>query len=320
MPLLDMPLNELKAYKGINPKPTDFDDFWDQSLADAKGKDPEVSLSEAEFQISFAKCYHLHYTALDGSRIHAKLLIPTGIQGPKPAMLKFHGYTSYSGDWTDHLAYVAAGFVVAAIDVRGQGGPSQDIGGTSGTTVNGHIVKGLDDTPDKLFFRNAFLDCAQLAWIVMAMDEVDETRVATFGGSQGGALSLACASLVPEIKACVTIHPFLCDYQRVWEMDLAEGAYSGLKEYFRKFDPRHEREEAIFTKLGYIDLQHLVRRIKGEVYLATGLVDNICPPSSQFAAFNKITAPKKLAIYPDFKHENLYDFKDMSYQWVLKTL
>lgn len=318
MPLLDMPLEELKHYQGMTPKPADLDAFWDASLAAAKAADAKPEMVEADFQTPFAKCYHLYFTALDGSRIHSKLLIPRNREKPAPALLKFHGYRHYSGNWTEQLDYVAAGFVVAAIDVRGQGGRSQDIGGTSGTTVNGHIVKGLDDAPEKLFYRNAFLDTAQLAWVVMAMAEVDETRVATFGNSQGGALSLACASLVPEIRRCVTIHPFLCDYKRVWAMDLAEEAYAGLKEYFKKYDPRHEREEEVFTKLGYIDLQNLTPRIQGEVYLATGLMDDICPPSSQFAAYNKITAPKKLAIYPDFGHEGLPDFRDMAYEWVLE--
>ncbi len=50
---------------------------------------------------------------------------------------------------------------------------------------------------------------AQLAWIVMEMENIDEANVSTYGGSQGGgALSLICASLVPEIHKCVTINPF----------------------------------------------------------------------------------------------------------------
>ena len=37
----------------------------------------------------------------------------------------------------------------------------------------------------------------------------------------------------------------------------------------------------------------------------TGLMDNICPPSTQFAAYNKMTAKKNVVIYPDFGHEAL---------------
>ncbi|OAS87602.1 hypothetical protein A6K24_19345 [Metabacillus litoralis] len=69
-------------------------------------------------------------------------------------------------------------------------------------------------------------------------------------------------------------------------------AYAEIAEYFRNFDPHHEREEEIFTKLGYIDIQHFAERIKAKTLWITGMIDMICPPSSQFAAYNKITAEK----------------------------
>ena len=99
-------------------------------------------------------------------------------------------------------------------------------------------------------------------------------------------------------------------YRRLWEMDLAEHAYAELKDYFRRFDPCHRREDEIFTRLGYIDVQHLAPRIRGEVLMAVGLMDQVCPPSTQFAAYNKITAAKSMSIYPDFGHENLPDHAD----------
>src|SRR5439155_3308348 len=144
---------------------------------------------------------------------------------------------------------------------------------------------------------------AQLARIVMDMPEIESARVGAMGGSQGGGLTLACAALEPRIKRAAPLFPFLCDYRRVWEMDLAAGAYEELKTYFRLFDPLHEREEDVFTRLGYINNQHLAHRIRAEVLMAVGLMDTICPPSTQFAAYNKIGSPKNLVIYPDFGHE-----------------
>jgi len=107
--------------------------------------------------------------------------------------------------------------------------------------------------------------------------EVDPNRLGAAGGSQGGALCIACAALVPEIKRLAPIHPFLSDYQRVWEMDLTVNAYEELRTYFRRYDPLHEHEKEIFTKLGYIDIQHLAPRIQGRVLMAITLMDAICP-------------------------------------------
>ena len=167
-----------------------------------------------------------------------------------------------------------------------------------------------------MLFRQIFLDTAQLAKIVMDMPDVDENRVGALGGSQGGALTLACSALEPRIKRAASNYPFLCDYKRVWEMDLAKDAYMELSEYFRKFDPTHKREDEIFERLGYVDVQFLCPRIKAEVMMATGLMDTVCPPSTQFAAFNKIKSKKSVVYYPDFGHELLPGHADLVYEFM----
>lgn len=320
MPLtFDFPLEQLKNYKGINPRPVDFDTFWDDGLAEMRAVSPEVELIRAEFQVAGVECWHLYFTGVGGARVHAKFLRPAQIVAPCPAVLLFHGYAGHSNDWSQKLNYVAQGYVVAALDCRGQGGLSEDRGGVMGNTLHGHIIRGLDDAlqgrPEKLLYRQIFLDTAQLAKIVMEMPEVDAGRVCATGWSQGGGLTVACAALEPRIQRAAPVYPFLSDYRRVWEMDLAKDAYLELKDYFRRFDPQHSREGAVFEQLGYIDVQHLARRIKAEVLWGAGLMDTICPPSSQFAAFNKITTPKNMAIFPDFGHEELPGLNDQIFQF-----
>jgi cephalosporin-C deacetylase len=152
----------------------------------------------------------------------------------------------------------------------------------------------------------------------MGFDEVDAGRIGCFGNSQGGALAPACAALEPRIRRVASVHPFLCDYQRIWEMDLAKDAYDELRYFFRMFDPLHEREDELFTRLGYIDCQHLAPRIQAEVLMFTGLMDTICPPSTQFAAYNRITAPKDMVIYPDYGHDYLPGMIDRAFNFLRK--
>jgi cephalosporin-C deacetylase len=312
----DLSLEELKCYRGINPRPADFDDYWERALAEMRRQDSRVERVPAEFTCSFADCFHLYFTGVGGARIHAKLLHPRRAAAPHPAVLKFHGYTGDSGDWMDLLGYAAQGYTVAALDCRGQGGLSEDPGGIRGNTHRGHIIRGLDDEPEKLLFRQIFLDTVQLAGIVMDMEEVDPRRVGATGGSQGGGLTLACAALEPRIRKAAAMFPFLCDYRRVWELDLGEQAYEELTLYFRRFDPTHEREGAIFERLGYIDCQHLAPRIRADVLMLTALLDQTCPPSTQFAAYNRITSAKRVVVYPDFRHEDLPGAKDRIFQFL----
>ena len=319
MPLIDMPLEKLKEYGGRTPRPADFDDYWSRALAELEATDARVELEPHTLDAPFAECFHLWFTGVGGARVHAQYLRPKNSREPHPAVLLFHGYSGNAGDWTDKLKWVGRGYSVAALDCRGQGGLSEDVGGTWGPTLRGHIIRGLSDpNPDKMYFRNVFLDTAQMARIVMGFPEVDASRVGATGGSQGGGLTLACASLTPALKCAVPVFPFLCDYQRVWEMDLAKGAYEELATYFRHFDPHHAREQEIFTRLGYIDNQHLVSRIRAETLMLVGLMDAICPPSTQFAAYNRITAPKEMILYPDFGHEGLPGSSDIIYEFLGK--
>jgi cephalosporin-C deacetylase len=302
MPVFEMPLDELRAYAGRNPRPADFAEYWARALRELDATEPAVELVRHPSPASFAECFDLWFTGVGGARIHAQYLRPVA-PGPHPALLRFHGYSGSAGDWFEKLAWAAQGIAVAAMDVRGQGGLSEDVGGVKGTTLRGQIVRGLSDHPDKLLFRQIFLDTVQLARVVMSLPEVDPSRVAAAGASQGGGLTLACAALEPRIARAAPCFPFLCDYQRVWEMDLAQDAYEELRYYFREFDPMHERQEEIFTRLGYIDVQHLTDRIQARVLMATSLMDTICPPSSQFAAYNRIRSPKEMVMYHDYGHE-----------------
>lgn len=319
MATLDLPLDQLKQYNGRNPRPADFDAYWERALRELQSTEAPPEIVPAAFQAPGADCMHLFFTGTGGARVHAKFARPKGCSPdqPCPALLWFHGYTGNSGDWLSLLGWVAMGFAVAALDCRGQGGLSEDNLQVKGTTRSGHIIRGIQDDPDKLYFRNVFLDTAQLAHIVMQMPEIDADRVGAGGGSQGGALSLACAALEPRIRRVAPAFPFLCDYQRVWEMDLAKDAYGELTEFFRLHDPTHAQASLWFTRLGYIDVQFLAPWVRGEVLMAVGMMDQTCPPSSQFAAYNKLTAPKQLVIYPDFAHEALPGFLDRIAQFML---
>lgn len=314
MPLtFDMPFDELLTYQGSTPRPDDFDEYWARGLADLAAQPADVEITPAEFQTPFARCSHLWFTGTGGARVHAKLLQPVAATEPHPAVLEFHGYTGYSGDWVSKLPYVARGYTVAALDCRGQGGLSTDELPVAGWSMATYLLRGIDDTPDNLLYRHLYLDTVRLARIVLEMSDVDADRVGATGYSQGGGLTLACAALEPRIRRAAPVYPFLSDYRRAWSLDLEKAPYDEIREYFRKRDPRHQREEEVFTRLGYVDVQHLAPRVRAETMMTVSLSDKVCPPSTQFAAYNKLTCEKSYLLYPDHAHEVLPGANDEIY-------
>ena len=118
-----MSLQELKKYQGINPRPHDFDEYWDKALEEMRFIDPEVELVPAKFQAPCAECFHLYFTGVGGARVHAKYLRPKNSNKPHPAVLMFHGYSETADPGQISLT-ISQWFSVAALDCRGQGGLS----------------------------------------------------------------------------------------------------------------------------------------------------------------------------------------------------
>ncbi len=317
----DMSIEELMKYQGRNPKPADYESFWDESIEEMKAIDPKVTFTDADFYAPGITTKHMFFTGAHGARIHANYACPEKTDGKHPAIVWFHGYAGSAANFLSLLPYAYAGFVIASMDVRGQGGLSEDTSSTKGPTMYGHIINGIHDPdPKRLFFRDVYLDAAQLAMILMGMDYVDEQKVGAMGDSQGGALTIACAALEPRIAQAAPQFPFLCDYKRVFEMELHTGAYVGIRDYFRHFDPMHKTEDTFFEKLGYIDVQFLAPRIRAKVLMGTGLLDTRCPPSTQFAAYNKMKCEKNVVFFPDYTHEEIKEFLVLTHQFMMKLL
>lgn len=304
MPVFEMPLQELRRYQGCSPCPADFTQYWGAALAEMEATGLDAALTPAPFGAPGVECYDLWFTGVRGARIHCRFLKPAGVRDRLPAVAVFHGYMHHAGEWFERLPYAYAGMAVLVMEARGQGGLSEDVYAGAGPTLFGHVVRGVRDAdPHKLYYRDVFLDAAKAVRLLMAMDCVDETRVATTGKSQGGALALAAAALVPQVKLCAPLYPFLCDFRRILQMDLNKNAYEGFYYYFKKCDPAHEHEQEFFERLGYIDIQNHAPQVRAQVLWQTGLMDDLCPPSAQFAAYNKLTSPKAIKLYPEHTHE-----------------
>lgn len=319
MAIAEMPLEELRQYKGSAPRPADFTQYWQRALSELDTLSPGPRLQPAAFSCPGAQCHDLYFTGVRGAQIYAKFLCPPGA-GPHPCLLHFHGYGANSGDWTPLLAYVAQGFCVAAMDVRGQGGKSQDVGGVTGNTLNGQIIRGLGDDPQDLLFRHIYLDTLQLARAVTSLPQVDGSRLVAFGASQGGALAGFCSAWHGGIRRTVVQYPFLSDFPRALVMGGGSFAYAELFEYLRRFDPRHQHKEAFLARLAYIDACHHAPQIQNPVLMAAALSDEVCPCSTQFAFYNNLGGPKQLEIYPNFGHEYLPGFADLALDFLCQAL
>ena len=309
-------LEEIKIYRGRDEVPEDFDAFWDEEVKKISTL-PVYQLEERDFHIPQVKCYELTFEGTNEGKVYARVVLPKS-EEKVPIIFHFHGYMGRGWDWVDMLSFTVAGYGVVSMDVRGQSGYSQDgLRSSLGNTVKGHIIRGAVEGRDHLFYKDVYLDIYQLVEIIASLPQVDEKRLSSYGASQGGALALVAAALNPRIQKTVTIYPFLSDFRRVLEIGNTSEAYDELFRYFKFHDPFHETEEEIMATLAYIDVKNLAHRIKGEVKMITGLDDDVCYPSTQFAIYNRLTCDKAYRIMPEYAHEAMNVFvNDQVYNWL----
>ncbi len=249
---------------------------------------------------AFAECFHLTFTGVGRRACARQVAASASRRQPRSAVLMFHGYSGDSGEWFDKLGYVAQGCVVAALDCRGQGGLSEDNGAVAdGRFAGTSSVVWMTPSPasDKLLFRNIFLDTAQLANIVMGWMRWMRRGLAPPrqpGRRPDGGVYVAGA----PGQASGAGLPFLSDYKEL-EMDQDKDAYADCASTSASLT-RRTRARTRSSRAGLLDGHHLAARTQGEVLWFTGLMDTICPPSTQFAAYNAITSPKSMVLYPDF--------------------
>ncbi|MGX7112198.1 acetylxylan esterase [Gemella cuniculi] len=309
---------DIKNYKGACSIPQDFDTFWDEKLEFINKVILEYEIEKTEFSnFENVEYYNLYFKSFDGARIYAKYIKPKTSK-KCPALFYFHGCPGCNRNWFEKTAYASLGYAVFAMDFRGQGGRSEDIGGVKGTTVAGHVVVGIDDVLDNMIYIKNILDMCLLVRIAKELDDIDEDNISCAGGSQGGGFSVMCAGLNPDIKKCIILYPFLSDMKKVYDLDLDLIAYESIRYYSRWFSATGANDERLFNRLAYFDAKNFAHRIKAKVLFGASNIDMICPIETQFSVYNNMDCEKELILYKKYGHENIPDFNTKTAKFLLE--
>ncbi|NOJ59113.1 acetylxylan esterase [Arthrobacter sp. 260] len=308
MPQFDLPLSELQQYLPARSEPADFDAFWEKTLAQAASFTLDARFEEVDAGYSELVTEDVTFAGYGGHPIKGWLLRPRSATGPLPTVVTYIGYgggRSLLGEWT---AIPSAGVAHFVMDLRGQGaghrsGDTPDPG-VGGPHFGGHLTLGID-SPETYYYRRLFTDAVRAVEAAQSHAFVDRERVLISGGSQGGAIALAAAALTPlrlehpPVAAIVDV-PFLAHVRRATEL-VNTAPYSELVRYL---GIQRGREEEVFATLAYFDGVNFAARAGIPALFSVGLLDDICPPSCVYAAYNHYAGPKSMNVFPYNGHEN----------------
>lgn len=299
MPLFDLPLERLWEYLPDRDEPADFDAFWARTLTEARAHPLDPVLVRQDGPFALVDVFAVEFAGFGGHRIGGWFLRPRGHTGPLPCVVRYLGYTVGRGRPHEWLALPACGLATLVMDTRGQGGDTPDPVGGTGGEVPGFLTRGLGG-PDTYYYRRVYTDAVRAVEAARALPGVDPDRVAVLAGSQGAGVGLAVAGLAsPLVRAAVLDVPSLTAFRRATEISAA-GSRAEITAYLRA----HRGQIAdVFTTLSYFDGLNFAARATVPAWFSAALMDQVCPPSTVFAAHNHYAGEKHLRVWPYNGHE-----------------
>jgi cephalosporin-C deacetylase len=291
--------------------PADFDTFWSNSIAEARkiNLDPKITLMP-ERCTSEANVYHISFqNEAEGSRIYGILAVPKK-SGKYPAILRVPGagIRPYAGD----SKTAGLGFITLEIGIHGipVNLDQQVYDNLMNGALSSYWTIRMNDR-NKHYYKRVYLGCIRAVDFIFSLPEFNGSDIAVTGGSQGGALTIITAGLDKRIKYMAGFFPAMCDHT-----GYLNKRAGGWPHYFRESEPKPEEVET----LGYYDVVNFARRITVPVYLSWGYNDIVCPPTSMYAAYNVISAPKALYLYQETGHWIFPEQNEALNNWLIKQL
>ncbi len=304
MAFFDMPLDQLRAYRPERQEPTDFDAFWQQTLDEARSYPLNAVFEPVDYGLSTVETFDVTYSGYGGQPIKGWLLLPRERSGTLPCVVEYIGYGGGRGFPNDWLLWSAAGYAHLVMDTRGQGsswlkGDTPDLEPEgSNPQYPGFMTRGVLK-PQTYYYRRVFTDAARAVEAARSHAAIDAERIVVTGGSQGGGISIAVSGLVPDVAAVMPDVPFLCFYRRATEIT---GAHP-YEEISRYLLTHRDKEQQVFETLSYFDGVNFAARARGKALFSVALMDEICPPSTVFAAYNHYGGEKDIRVYRYNHHE-----------------
>jgi cephalosporin-C deacetylase-like acetyl esterase len=275
----------------------DFDEYWQRAKQELAAVDPQFRVIRMDsLCTSKRNVYLVEMRSLDDVLIRGWYSVPAA-PGKYPALMLVPGY---SGTLLPEYVDYGDDMIGLALNIRGHGNSRDDVN----PGFPGYLFSGIKDK-ETYIYRGAYMDCLRGIDFLYFRPEVDTTRVGVEGSSQGGALSFATAALDnARIKVCAPQIPFLSDFP-----DYFRTAPWPADEFTAFVETKKEMSwEEVFSTLSYIDIKNLAGWIKAPLLMGVGLVDDVCPPHINFAAYNQVSSEKHYLVYPEAGHGMPEDF------------
>ena len=300
-------------------KPADFETFWQKAMDEAARCPMVHSLTPVPaYSNDKTDCFLLKLQCVrPGNYVYGYLFMPKA-EGKYPVVLCPPGAgIKPIKDPTRHRYYADEGCIRLEIEIHGirpdlDPAVYKEISNAFGYKDNNYLCNGLDNR-DSYYMKRVYLACVRCIDYLISLPQWDGKNVIAQGGSQGGALSIITAALNKKVTACVANHPALSD------MAGYKAGRTGGYPHFKTRNTGMDTPAKVQT-MAYYDVVNFARLLTVPTYITWGYNDDTCPPTTSYAVYNVITAPKEALITPINEHWTSDDTEHGQLDWIKKQL
>ncbi len=303
------------AIKPTVENPKDFVSFWEN----AKAELAKIPL-DARMTLLPDRCtenvnvYHVNIqNHRVGARLYGILSMPKK-EGKYPALLHVPGagIRPYNGD----IANAEKGIITLQIGIHGVP-VNMDVSVYNNLmmgALNGYWYFNLENK-DRYYFKRVYLGCVRANDFLQSLPQFDGVNLGVIGGSQGGALSIVTAALDSRVKYLAAYYPALSDLT-----GYLNGRAGGWPHLFDKNNLIYNNSKEKIETVGYYDVVNFARQVKTPGMYTWGFNDETCPPTSMYASYNVIAAPKSLYLALETGHWTYPEQNEKMNNWIVEKL
>ncbi len=321
MAFFDLPDEQLRTYLPRVLEAGDFDEFWIDTIRTSQARSKRPVFTPVGSHLPNIEAYDLEFAGFEGQRIKAWYILPVKkLRGKEkiPCIMVFVGYGGGRSELEDWTMWPAAGCAVLVMDTRGQGA-----NWSSGSTPDqdpqplhpqfpGFLTRGIL-SPWNYYYRRVFTDAVRAFQTIAARTEIDPAKIMLSGDSQGAGIALATSGILHSLSADVKAEvddrlplgimpsvPFLCHFRRASEITNSL-PYAEINGFLRSHTGL---EDSVFGTLSYFDGVVFAKRSRCPALFSVALMDQVCPPSTVYAAYNHYAGKQKnIEVYRYNGHE-----------------
>ena len=297
-------LEDARSYRGAWLRPSNFESFWETSVAFAQNAHVEsaVELPSATQTATFKR---LTFTSTDQTQLSARVVLPAGASAAElPAVVLFSDLGRGVRSWLHLLRISALGMPVVALEARPCEPQLKDAWrGTFTAEELAHALINPDDAASSTLKQ--LIDDALVATSV-ASRFLGRTTV-TWGEGLGGSQALFTAALLPKaVSATMALNPLFADNATTLRTVVGCG-------------DTPQSDVAIDT-VGLLDSACAAELVRVPALIGTALLDQSAPTEGTFALYNRLPGQKEMRVYPKFGHERINQFENEQINYLCEVI